>query len=511
MSPTGYRNGRRSSRAAPYQLPAGPPGDHRLLVGDSPLGRATSLDDHLTRWGRIPHWEGPAFIDELDTSGLRGHGGAWFPVGTKWRSVGSTRLRTPLVVANGAEGEPASSKDRFLVHQLPHLVLDGAVLAASTLGASRAHVFVPADGARVMTAAIKERSRRALDPCPIDVIVAPDRFLAGQESAAVNAINGRDPAVPSFIGLTPVRERGVGGRPTLVQNVESLSHVALIARFGGAWFRSIGTPDSPGTALLTVTGRWPEPRIVEAPLGDPLGDVLHLGPAAAQSVQAVLLGGYGGGWVTVPEAVGMPLTETAARTLGSSIGAGVVALLPAGVCPLSEVARVVRYLEGQGAGQCGPCVNGLDLLATHMEILAFRPGRLRGGVSTIPEVCELVEGRGRVPAPGRRSPLRAHLASGIRQPHQPPPPAGTVPDHEPALPSRSEGRWSHMVTCVHYRMVVDPVACDGAGVCAELLPERIHLDPWGFPIIDTEAIPTARSRSCRAAPRPRARASPSHW
>ncbi len=394
MSPTAYRSSRRPSRSAPRPMPDGPAGEHRLLAGVGSDGRAVSLDDHLAQWGTIPRWEGPEFLDELDASGLRGHGGAWFPVGSKWRSVGRVGLRTPLVVANGAEGEPASGKDRLLIHQLPHLVLDGAVIAATTLGASRVLVHVPADGARAMTAAVEERARVALDPCSIDIVVAPDRFLAGQESAVVNTINGRNPATPSFIGLVPVRERGVGGRPTLVQNVESLAHVALIARFGGAWFRRIGTAEAPGTTLLTVTGGWPEPQIVEVPLGAPLGDLLRLGTEAAESVQAVLLGGYGGGWITLREAITMPLTEDAARGLGSSIGAGVVALLPAGVCPLSEVARVVRYLEGQSAGQCGPCINGLDLLATTMEHLAFRPNRLRAGISDVPELCRLVEGRG---------------------------------------------------------------------------------------------------------------------
>jgi len=146
--------------------------------------------------------------------------------------------------------------------------------------------------------------------------------------------------------------------------------------------------------LLTVTGRWAEPRIVEAPLGVPLGEILQLGLGDARSFQGVLLGGYGGGWVTPHEALAMPLTEEAARQYGSSIGAGVVALLPTNVCPLSEVSRVVTYLEGEGAGQCGPCVNGLAVLANAMGQLAYKPNALRGGVAAIPTLCGLVEGRG---------------------------------------------------------------------------------------------------------------------
>jgi NADH:ubiquinone oxidoreductase subunit F (NADH-binding) len=365
-----------------------------LLLGLPKSGEHVSLSEHLDQWGTLPFWRKSSFIDELDRSGLRGHGGAWFPVGVKWRSVRRAGLRRPVVVANGAEGEPASGKDRILVRRLPHLVLDGAVLAATSVGASEVLVYVPASAATGMRRAVEERQRRDLDPCAIDVVVAPDRFLAGQESAVVNVINGHKPATPSFVTLRPVRERGIDGHPTLVQNVESLAHASLIARFGADWFRRVGTEGSPGTALLTVTGRWSEPRIVEAPLGVPVGDILSLGTDARRSISGVLLGGYGGGWVAADQALAMPLTEEAARKLGSSIGAGVVVLLPSDVCPLVEVSRVVRYLEGEGAGQCGPCVNGLDVLANAMELLAIQPSALRNGVSAIPMMCGLVEGRG---------------------------------------------------------------------------------------------------------------------
>jgi NADH:ubiquinone oxidoreductase subunit F (NADH-binding) len=123
--------------------------------------------------------------------------------------------------------------------------------------------------------------------------VASDRFLAGQESAAVNTVNGRNPGIPSFVAIRSVRDQGVAGRPTLVQNVETLAHVALIARFGAQWFRSVGTAESPGTVLATVTGLWEAPRIVEVPLGSTLGHTLGIGPDQAAGFQAVLLGGYG--------------------------------------------------------------------------------------------------------------------------------------------------------------------------------------------------------------------------
>jgi NADH:ubiquinone oxidoreductase subunit F (NADH-binding) len=255
-------------------------------------------------------------------------------------------------------------------------------------------VHVTADRVTDIERALAERAAQNTDRCTFEIVVASDRFLAGQESAAVNTVNGRNPGIPSFVAIRSVRDQGVAGRPTLVQNVETLAHVALIARFGAQWFRSVGTAESPGTVLATVTGLWEAPRIVEVPLGSTLGHTLGIGPDQAAGFQAVLLGGYGGGWLPTATALSMPYTEESARGHGSSIGAGVIALLPTGVCPIAEAARVVRYLEGEGAGQCGPCVNGLDLLAISMEHLAHRPRSLRGGVAALPTLCSLVEGRG---------------------------------------------------------------------------------------------------------------------
>ncbi len=370
-----------------------PTGPTRLLDASGGAD-VVGLDAHLARWGALPDVSPKVLLDAVDRSGLRGHGGAWFPVGTKWRAVAGSGRSKPVVVANGAEGEPASGKDRYLLHHSPHLVLDGAAAAARAIGTDRVIVHVTAGPVAGVHAALAERARRRVDTCSFEVVVAPDRFLSGQESAAVATVNGRNPGIPTFVGIRSVRDQGVAGRPTLVQNVETLAHAALIARYGPEWFRSVGTADSPGTALLTVTGRWEAPRIVEVPYGTTLGKALGIDAGAAAGIQAVLLGGYGGGWLPTSTALTMPFTEESARGHGSSLGAGVVVLLPTGVCPLAEAARVVRYLEGEGAGQCGPCVNGLDVLATSMEHLAYRPRSLRGGVAALPTLCGLVEGRG---------------------------------------------------------------------------------------------------------------------
>ena len=282
----------RSAIATPVHGRGGPTGARRLLHGLTGATADPSLATHLERWGPAPGG-GPGLLDALETSGLAGHGGAWFPVATKWRDVAAASRR-PVVVANGSESEPASHKDALLLARAPHLVLDGLSLAAQTLRARRAIVYVPRPGMPALEAALSERRGSHLDPVEIEVAQSPHTYLAGQETALVNAI-GRRRAVPSFVGLQSIRERGVDGRPTMVQNAETLAHVALISRFGADWFRQVGSPDAPGTMLLTVTGRT-GPAVVEAALGAPLADAIGAGPELA-TAQGVLLGGYGGGWV----------------------------------------------------------------------------------------------------------------------------------------------------------------------------------------------------------------------
>src|ERR1700736_2897460 len=173
-----------------------------------------------------------------------------------------------VVVVNLAEGEPASFKDRTLGALRPHLILDGAAVAVESVAASRAVVYV----GRAHTAArealqFAARERRRLNPreCHFDIVDAPDRYVAGETSALVNRLNG-GPAKPT---ITPPRphEVGVDGRPTLIQNAETLAHVALIARYGADWFRQVGTTESPGTALVTVLGAVIRPGVIEVDRG----------------------------------------------------------------------------------------------------------------------------------------------------------------------------------------------------------------------------------------------------
>jgi NADH:ubiquinone oxidoreductase subunit F (NADH-binding) len=379
------------NRASQVRLP-------RLLAGIS-YHEPTSLAGHLRQFGPVPLGgytgrERPERLIELiERSGLTGRGGAGFPTGRKMRSV----LAGPgpaVVVANGAEGEPASSKDRLLLTRMPHLVMDGISVAATAVGAKEAYLVVHGREEGLLESledAAAERDHAGVDPVPIQVAGIPGRYVSSEQSSIVQYLNG-GPGKPTFAPPRP-HERGVHGRPTLVNNVETLAHVALIARYGDGWFRSVGLPSAPGSMLATVSGAVARPGVYEIEMGTPVGQVVMLAGGPAERLQAILVGGYFGAWLPAETAWQAPLSHAGMRAVGGVMGAGMVIALPVTSCGLAETARVVRYLAEETAGQCGPCVFGLPALADALADLAYHGGRGRL-LAEISELIPLIEGRG---------------------------------------------------------------------------------------------------------------------
>jgi NADH:ubiquinone oxidoreductase subunit F (NADH-binding) len=294
-----------------------------------------------------------------------------------------------VVIANAAEGEPASGKDKALLAYQPNLILDGLQLAARAAGARAAHLYAPRAALGAARRVLDARRGAGLDAVPVALHAAPDAFVSGEESAAVAAVSGRA-AVPADKRVR-ITESGVDGAPTLVQNVETLAHLAMIARHGPGWFRAAGTPDEPGTFLATVSGAVAAPGVVEAGYGVRLGDLLAAAGGPSARLQAVLVGGYHGGWVPADPA--LPVSRAALERFGAAPGAGVVLALPERACGLLETARIAGYLADQAAGQCGPCINGLPRIAATLADLAHR--RARPGLpAEVERLARLVSGRG---------------------------------------------------------------------------------------------------------------------
>ena len=341
---------------------------HRLL------GHPRDLSGHLERHGPLtvelgvdPSWR-RALAASLESSGLAGRGGGGFPTAVK-AALASSHGPGGTLVVNGMEGEPASDKDKLLLTQAPHLVLDGAQFLAALCRSAEIVVCIP-DGRDGVTAAmneaIVERRRAHYVQAPERVVRPPDRFVAGEESALVNWIDGNG-ALPAFRldkGI-PLR---IGKRPAVVHNTETLAHVALIARHGSTRFRARGLIDEPGTCLITISGTVAKPGVVEADRGTPLWDIA-LRSSPLEPAQALLVGGYSGAWVA-PEHFSTPYASQPLRAVGTTAGVGVIVVLGESACGVAESARIARYLADQSAGQCGSCVHGLPGIADDLARLA---------------------------------------------------------------------------------------------------------------------------------------------
>jgi NADH:ubiquinone oxidoreductase subunit F (NADH-binding) len=366
----------------------------RVLAGLEP-GGAMSLAHHTRIHGPLPDVPSHRLIEEVERSGLRGRGGADFPTARKLRAVAGRRRVGPVIV-NGSETEPASAKDRLLLGRMPHLVLDGAVLAAGAVGASEVIVKVGsgavASGAVGLVDVLESAvSARSGDPARISVVAGPDGYVTGEESAVVHYLNS-EVAKPTFVPPRPF-ERGVRGRPTLIQNPETLAQLALVARFGSRWYRELGTVADPGSALVTITGAVRAPGVYELAFGTPLRDLLDAAGGPVEPLQALLVGGYFGTWVDASAAAGLRLAREDLRSVGCSLGSGVLIALGESACGLHESARVIAYLADQSAGQCGPCVYGLRAIADAVDAFAAGVAHPRERDRVL-RWCSEIRGRG---------------------------------------------------------------------------------------------------------------------
>jgi NADH-quinone oxidoreductase subunit F len=335
-------------------------------------------------------------IDEIAASGLRGRGGAGFPTGTKWRTVRQAGGRHHYAVANGAEGEPGTFKDRAIMRANPYQVIEGLAIAACAVEAVEMFIAVKASFAlehERLVSAITEMDRAGmLDDLTVTVVAGPEEYLFGEEKALLEVIEGNDPLprwLPPYVhglfatapqlGWAPHEpEPGHSGphesNPTLVNNIETLANAAHVVARGAAWFREMGTQSSPGTIVCTVVGDADRPGVVEVELGTPLVDVLaHCGaPRRGHEVKAVFPGVTN---AVIPAAqLPTPCTYEDFAQAGTGLGAAGFIVYDETACMVEVAQMLSRFLWVESCGQCPPCKLGTGALTAALDDIAHDRG-----------------------------------------------------------------------------------------------------------------------------------------
>ena len=333
-----------------------------LLLPERASAAPETLDEYRARGGYAglarALRDGPAWLrGELATARLRGRGGAAFPTVQKWELAAAAAGPHKHVVANGGEHEPGSDKDRVLVQRHPHAVLEGLLLAGLATGADQGWVYLIEDMHAPRAAiggALDELRAAGLLPFPVAVHLGPSTYVAGEETAALNAIEGK-PAKPRKKPPFP-GEAGLFGTPTTVNNVETLAHVAWIARHGGAAFAAIGTAESKGTLLFTLPASVHRPGVHEAPFGcsyreliDGIGGGLRDGRVVRAVLPAMSCG------FLAAEHLDVPIAYETLRPLGSSPGCGGVRIVDDATDVVAITLEIAEFFMREQCGQCPPC------------------------------------------------------------------------------------------------------------------------------------------------------------
>ena len=328
-------------------------------------------------------------VSLLKDAKLLGRGGAAFPTGAKWEAVARNPLRPHYFVANADESEPGTFKDRVLLDHDPYALVEALTVAGVTTGADKGFVYLrgeyPVAAARLEHAAAEARSRGLLGrdvmgsgiAFDIEVRRGAGAYIAGEETALFNSLEGRRPE-PRNKPPFPV-DRGLFGKPTGVNNVETLLSVLEVLSMGASAYARLGTAESTGTRLFCLSGRVARRGLYEVPMGTTLGSLLDMagGVAGGRPLRAVLLGGAAGSFVG-PDELDLPLSFEGARAAGTTLGSGVVVVLDDTVDMTAFVGRVARFFRDESCGQCVPCRVGTQ---RQEEIVArLAAGRPLGSV-----------------------------------------------------------------------------------------------------------------------------------
>lgn len=377
--------------------------DPAICVGaDLPAWLAAGGGEGLSRALADP----PAVIPTIAAAGLRGLGGAGFPTHRKWSAVAEQPASERWIICNGNEDEPGTFKDRFLLVETPHQVIEGALIAAVAVRAARVVLYVnprEAEAVRRMRAAAAAWATHPLSAAvsaaigqalELRVVESSGHYIGGEETGAVSSVMGGFP----FPRLKPPfpAEQGVNGAPTLVNNVETLAHATHILRHGAAWYRSLGRGDAAGTKLYSLSGDVLRPGLHELPMGTPLRELIFAhggGMLAGKGFKAVFTGGPSNTLLTAAD-LDVPLDFENVRARGSRLGTGAMIVVGEGTSILRKTTEYVAFFAASSCGQCPSCKIGTHQVARILERLGTGAGRA-GDLAALENLAAMLPGSGR--------------------------------------------------------------------------------------------------------------------
>jgi NADH:ubiquinone oxidoreductase subunit F (NADH-binding) len=330
-----------------------------------PMNLAGPVDCSYSALARARELGPAAVLDEIESSGLQGRGGAGFPAHIKWRGVRDQVVTERYVVCNADEGEPGTFKDREVILRQPHRMLEGLAIAAATVNASEIWVYIRGEFTeerRVLARAIEE-SREALEGFSVHVATGHGAYICGEETALLEAMEGRR-GMPRLKPPFPT-EHGFRGKPTLMHNVETAACVPAILRRGGAWFRALGRKEA-GTKLYCVSGHVTQPGVYEMPLGVTLDELVEAAGGYDGTPMAFSPGGASSGFLPMTRR-DVPLDYGNLTRAGSMLGSAGVVVLNDTVDMARAVAWQLEFFERESCGQCAPCRIGTRYLRRQVD------------------------------------------------------------------------------------------------------------------------------------------------
>lgn len=345
-------------------------------------------------------------VHELKSSGLRGRGGAGFPTGVKWDKVLNHRVKERYFVCNAGEHEPGTFKDRHLLKTVPHQLIEGCLIASRTAKAKASFIYVnheyeeERENLKKALAQAKERGFVGSDilgsgvDIELQVFEGHGSYVAGEETAMLESMQGR-PAMPRQKPPFYPTDYGLYGKPTLVNNVETLCNIPRILHKGAAWFTQVGTEKCPGTMMFSLSGAVNRPGVYEMPMGVTIGELIDTcggGVPAGRKIKAVFPGGPAFSMVTADQ-LDLPMDFDSLKKAGTGLGSAGVIVVDDATCMVRQTLKFSNFFKGESCGQCPPCRMGTINLATLMTKIEVGEGTQKD-LDSLLQLCGFVKGTG---------------------------------------------------------------------------------------------------------------------